>query len=236
MKENTVATNAALMDYLEDLMVSLGYDIQAFQRIVYRTDAYQREGSLEEPVPGAPYYFAGPILRRRSAEQIWDSLVAMTRTHPDAPDASGALAAEKRLAAVQLIAEAVYDQKPPQFLKNLQEVVKIQEQLSVEIEAAQAKVARAREAGDPGLIREAGRKARRDPVDDHDPGRAPEINSNEGRDHHPRAFTCVLAGGGIKGGIVHGKTDEEGSKVVEGAVKVQDFNATIAYALGLPLD
>jgi len=161
MKENTVATNAALMDYLEDLMVSLDYDIQAFQRIVYRTDPYQREASLAEPVPGEPYYFAGPILRRMSAEQIWDSLAAMTLPDPDAPDASRALASEKRLASVQLIAESVYDQKPPQFLKNLQEVVKIQELLSVEIETAQAKVARAREAGDPGLIREATAEAKR---------------------------------------------------------------------------
>ncbi len=67
-------------------------------------------------------------------------------------------------------------------------------------------------------------------------GRTPEINSNEGRDHHPGAFTCVLAGGGIKGGSVYGKTDETGSKILENTVKVQDFNATIGYALGLPLD
>jgi hypothetical protein len=67
-------------------------------------------------------------------------------------------------------------------------------------------------------------------------GRTPEINTNEGRDHHPQAFTCVLAGGGVKGGIVHGKTDERGAKIVEKPVKVGDFNATIGYALGLPLD
>lgn len=67
-------------------------------------------------------------------------------------------------------------------------------------------------------------------------GRTPEINSNEGRDHHPQAFTCVLAGGGVKGGTVYGTTDENGSKILEGSVKVQDFNATIGYALGLPLD
>jgi hypothetical protein len=67
-------------------------------------------------------------------------------------------------------------------------------------------------------------------------GRTPEINTNEGRDHHPQAFTCVLAGGGVKGGTVHGKTDERGAKILEKPVKVQDFNATIAYALGLPLD
>lgn len=67
-------------------------------------------------------------------------------------------------------------------------------------------------------------------------GRTPEINTNEGRDHHPQAFTCVLAGGGIQGGAVHGQTDERGAKILGTPVKVQDFNATIAYALGLPLD
>ena len=67
-------------------------------------------------------------------------------------------------------------------------------------------------------------------------GRTPEINANEGRDHHPQAFSCVMAGGGIKGGQVHGKTDERGSKVVENALQVPDLNATIGYALGLPLD
>lgn len=67
-------------------------------------------------------------------------------------------------------------------------------------------------------------------------GRTPEINTNEGRDHHPQAFTCVLAGGGVKGGTVYGKTDERGANILENPVKVMDFNATIAYALGLPLD
>lgn len=67
-------------------------------------------------------------------------------------------------------------------------------------------------------------------------GRTPEINTNEGRDHHPQAFTCVLAGGGVKGGSVHGATDERGAKILDQPVKVQDFNATIGYALGLPLD
>lgn len=159
-KENTVATNAALMDYLEELMVSLDYDLQAFQRALYKTRAYQREASLEEPVPGAPYHFAGPILRRMSAEQIWDSLVAMTISEPDQPDPGRKLLAAKKLAEVQLIAEAIYDQTPEQFLENMREVVKIQEELSIRIEAAEAKVAAARETGDPSLIRQAGVEAK----------------------------------------------------------------------------
>jgi uncharacterized protein (DUF1501 family) len=69
-------------------------------------------------------------------------------------------------------------------------------------------------------------------------GRTPEIKSEhkDGRDHHPGAFSCVLAGGGIKGGVKYGLTDSSGNKVKNDAVSVQDFNATIAYGLGLPHD
>lgn len=66
-------------------------------------------------------------------------------------------------------------------------------------------------------------------------GRTPKINQNEGRDHYPKAFSSVLWGGGIAGGQVYGKTDK-GIEVTENKVTVPDFNATIAYALGLPLD
>ena len=67
-------------------------------------------------------------------------------------------------------------------------------------------------------------------------GRTPNINVNEGRDHYPKAFSCMLAGGGIKGGQVWGKTDKEGREVIDQKVEIPDLNATIAYTLGLPLD
>lgn len=67
-------------------------------------------------------------------------------------------------------------------------------------------------------------------------GRTPEINQNDGRDHHAPGFSCVLAGGGIRGGQVFGATDENGHKAVENPVSIPDFNATIAYALGIPMD
>lgn len=67
-------------------------------------------------------------------------------------------------------------------------------------------------------------------------GRTPRINQNAGRDHYPKAFSSVLVGGGVKGGLAYGKTDEGGENVIENPVKIPDFNATIAYALGLPLD
>ncbi len=67
-------------------------------------------------------------------------------------------------------------------------------------------------------------------------GRTPEINANDGRDHHPKAFSCVIAGGGIRGGQVYGASDERGFAVADNAVNIPDLNATIGYALGLPLD
>jgi len=67
-------------------------------------------------------------------------------------------------------------------------------------------------------------------------GRKTPLSSNAGRDHHPAAFSCVMAGGGVKAGAVHGRTDEDAMTVEDDAVKVADFNATIATALGLPLD
>lgn len=66
-------------------------------------------------------------------------------------------------------------------------------------------------------------------------GRTPKINQNQGRDHYP-VFSAVMMGGGIKGGIKHGATDKSGAAVAEGKVSPQDLNATIGYALGLPLD
>lgn len=67
-------------------------------------------------------------------------------------------------------------------------------------------------------------------------GRTPKINQNTGRDHYPKAFSGLLAGGGVKGGYVHGATDATGAEVTEASVTVPEFNATIAQALGLPQD
>ena len=67
-------------------------------------------------------------------------------------------------------------------------------------------------------------------------GRRPEINQNSGRDHHPAAYSCVLAGGPIKGGQVWGKSDADAFRVESDGVTPEDFNATIAVAMGIPYD
>jgi hypothetical protein len=63
-------------------------------------------------------------------------------------------------------------------------------------------------------------------------GRTP-MAQGDGRDHHIKGFSLWLAGGGIKGGIVHGATDELGYEAVENVVHVNDLHATILHLLGL---
>lgn len=67
-------------------------------------------------------------------------------------------------------------------------------------------------------------------------GRSPVMNENAGRDHHPGAYSVCLAGGGIDGGRYYGRSDAAGHSVEEDGVLPADLNATIATALGLPLD
>lgn len=67
-------------------------------------------------------------------------------------------------------------------------------------------------------------------------GRTPKINANEGRDHFPGASFAVLAGGGVRGGIVHGETDPDGVKVVKDGITVPNLFATVVKQLGIPLD
>jgi hypothetical protein len=64
-------------------------------------------------------------------------------------------------------------------------------------------------------------------------GRTPFAENNDGRNHHPQAFTMWLAGGGVRGGLSYGATDEFGYRPVENPVHMHDLHATLLHALGL---
>ena len=64
-------------------------------------------------------------------------------------------------------------------------------------------------------------------------GRTVKINPDGGRDHWPKAFSTMMAGGGIKGGTIYGKTDPRGSEPVDNPVSPENFAATIYTQLGI---
>jgi hypothetical protein len=67
-------------------------------------------------------------------------------------------------------------------------------------------------------------------------GRTPKINQRGGRDHFPKAFSVMVAGGGVNGGQYVGETDENATNIKGDRFGPKDLHTTIAYALGLPID
>jgi hypothetical protein len=64
-------------------------------------------------------------------------------------------------------------------------------------------------------------------------GRTPKINTDGGRDHWPKVFSVLMAGGGIKRGIAYGQSDQTATDVFDNPVKIEDFGATIYELLGI---
>lgn len=87
IKEDVETSHPELLTLLVEQMIELDYDIKQFLRILYNTKTFQRAVSREEWKFGEPYFFPGPVLRRMSAEQIWDSL--LTLEVPDLDDRKG---------------------------------------------------------------------------------------------------------------------------------------------------
>ncbi len=75
--DQTVAENTELMKFLESEMIRLNFDMKEFLRILAHTETYQRQAYMEPLLPGQVYHFPGPVLRRMTAEQAWDSFVTL---------------------------------------------------------------------------------------------------------------------------------------------------------------
>ncbi len=77
------ASNPALLKHLAEEMKRVKFNFKDFMRIVYNTRAYQSESTTEHIAMGEPYYFQGPLLRRMTAEQAWDSYMTLVLGDPD---------------------------------------------------------------------------------------------------------------------------------------------------------
>ena len=67
-------------------------------------------------------------------------------------------------------------------------------------------------------------------------GRTPQFNANGGRDHWGHVFSMAMAGGGVRGGVVHGSSDKDAAYPLDGRVEPQDVIATIFHCLGFQPD
>jgi hypothetical protein len=71
------SANPELLKHIAAEMVRLKFSLKDFMRVIYNTRAYQSEATTEHIAMGEPYYFQGPLLRRMTAEQAWDSYMTL---------------------------------------------------------------------------------------------------------------------------------------------------------------
>jgi hypothetical protein len=77
LTDRTSISQPELLDFLEDLMRELDYDIRAFQAVLFNTKLFRREMHGEDHPLGKTFHFPGPLMTRMSAEQIWDSIATL---------------------------------------------------------------------------------------------------------------------------------------------------------------
>lgn len=105
LTDDTKAENPELLDYLTGLMRDRRYSLKSYLRVLYNTDAYQQAVS-------APGTFAGPPLRRMSAEQVWDSLVTLVRGNVDGMGSEQDERVNKYLGDLKALMDAMREKGP----------------------------------------------------------------------------------------------------------------------------
>lgn len=144
--------NPELMDRLEQVMKDLDYDMKSFLAILFKSEAWQRQAHTGDIGPGEPFYFPGPAMSRMSAEQIWDSLAALTI--PDVDHYQPTLARE--LVAIdkdRKIYEALERRSPDEFKAVIDELSKEVQASYARQEIVREKYTQARLDEDADLIR-----------------------------------------------------------------------------------
>ena len=115
---NTTIHHPQLMAYLEQLMGDLDYDMRAYLEVLCKTRAYRRAATVRMPAAGEAYLFPGPVLRRMTAEQIWDSLIGQVLPEVDrySPNLKRQLRAIRNR---ERIYDALVDKPPEQYIAGL---------------------------------------------------------------------------------------------------------------------
>ena len=88
--------------------------------MLFNTSTYQRQVTREEVPPGVVYHFTGPLLRRMSAEQMWDSFVALINPNPDMPNLASREQVEQRVLQSKKAADAIDALSPEEVLRGVE--------------------------------------------------------------------------------------------------------------------
>jgi len=155
--DSTVPSNPQLMSFLEQTMKEMNYDMKAYLRMIFNSSTYQRAAYAKDVELGEVYHFPGPLLRRMSAEQIWDSMVALYKPAPDAPSMASRIERESSIRRVEWLDRSLNALTPAELAEGAAKVVAVQKQLATDVRKAQEKLAEATKNNDEDAIRAAKR-------------------------------------------------------------------------------
>ena len=119
IEEGTEGSNPELMKYLTETMIKLDFDMKQFQRAIFMSETYQASAFTKDVPDVTKYSFQGPIVRRMSAEQIWDSLLTLMVNETDVrrtDDGYNSVTSE-------LPYEEIMEMSPPEIIKHVVQVV-----------------------------------------------------------------------------------------------------------------
>ncbi len=156
----TVPANPALMAHLEAYMRGIHYDMKTYLRTLLNTQAYQRSVCREEFPPGITCHFTGPVLRRMTAEQMWDSFVTLITPSPDLPDLPLHEDGEKRLLGARKMNDAIEALTPQEAYEGARAAADTYRRQAAEMKALQKLMTEARAKDDTEAIKVLGRKTK----------------------------------------------------------------------------
>ena len=150
MTDSTVPSNAELMTYLEGLMTSKNYNLKSFLRVLYNSDVYQRMPGTKDVTLGDSYAFTGPLMRRMTAEQMWDSVATLLQGNIDDEAAKPNELVAKRLAALSALYKSVAEQNPKDVVARVKAMGRDvgNTELEAKVQVMTAQIQEAREKGD----------------------------------------------------------------------------------------
>ncbi len=119
LMDATVPMIPEMQQHLEKLIVDMKYDMKGFLRVILNTSAYQRQVTREDVAPGVAYHFTGPLLRRMTAEQMWDSFVTLINPSPDMINAAAREQIDQRVQQARKIADGVDSLTPEEALRGV---------------------------------------------------------------------------------------------------------------------
>lgn len=150
-KDDSEASIPDLLIHLESLMVRVSYDLKEFQRILHNVEAFEREATSRELTSVDKYYFEAPVLKRMSAEQLWDSIVTLSIPEVDERMQDQSIV-EDRLVQFAEYQEKINSLDEKQFVSLAKKGAKQNKLINNRMNDIQTKISEAHEADDRQAI------------------------------------------------------------------------------------